>query len=363
MLADDLTGACDAAAPFAMRGLRTEVGIARNATRSSECQVWSCSSESREANASSVEPMLARVLGRIPPAAAFFKKVDSVFRGNTFAEVASVRRLRPERTAILAPAFPAAGRLVKDGVLEIQDLSGTRSLRLIEKLRDQGLTVHHITASCDADELRCQLADDAGSEGSVILYDATVQLHLDALVNAADALEAPLWIGSAGLAHAIAESFSSGSTAIEPRVDTLPQTTNALLYFVGSTHPVTRAQVEALAQHRERMPNIQVIDVPRGPAARDLILDAVWGLRSETISCLFVTGGDTASAVFAALGITALRVVDEFAPGLPHCHAIGGRFDGVPVLLKSGGFGEASGLCDIAERFAPMPAHVGRSSL
>jgi uncharacterized protein YgbK (DUF1537 family) len=41
----------------------------------------------------------------------------------------------------------------------------------------------------------------------------------------------------------------------------------------------------------------------------------------------------------------------EFAPGLPQGIAQGGVLDGVPVILKSGGFGREDVLCQIADRF------------
>jgi len=361
MLADDLTGACDAAAPFAMRGLRTEVGVARNASPSPLCDIWACSSESRDSDAQLVDQTILRSLNRLPPARVLFKKIDSVLRGNTMVEIAAIRRLRPEGVAVLAPSFPHAGRTVRGGMLEIHDLMGTRTLALLSPLRELGLAVHGIAASNDPCELRREMQTHAASKGSLLLCDAESQEHLEALVNAVDSIAAPLWIGSAGLAHALARRWSGASAEQETKSPASREAVKALLFFIGSTHAATRAQVEAIEHHEAT--HVQVIQVPRGHSSRELILDTVFGLRAEEIGCLFVTGGDTASVVFAALGITALHVVDEFASGIPHCIAIGGRFEGVPVLLKSGGFGRSSLLCEVAENFSAVQQQVGRSSL
>ncbi|GGH09012.1 hypothetical protein GCM10011586_26810 [Silvibacterium dinghuense] len=55
--------------------------------------------------------------------------------------------------------------------------------------------------------------------------------------------------------------------------------------------------------------------------------------------------------VCRALGIRSLRLLREFAPGVPMGIAEGGAFDGVRVMLKSGGFGERDLLQRVYESF------------
>ncbi len=75
------------------------------------------------------------------------------------------------------------------------------------------------------------------------------------------------------------------------------------------------------------------------------------------IGCLFMTGGDTAHFICRALGIHALRLQREFAPGVPLAIAEGGPFNGVSVVLKSGGFGDPDLLCRLLETCRPeVPA-------
>ena len=61
------------------------------------------------------------------------------------------------------------------------------------------------------------------------------------------------------------------------------------------------------------------------------------GLVDSGVRRLVVAGGETSGAVVAKLGVTALRIGPEIAPGVPWTASIGDR----PMLLalKSGNFG------------------------
>jgi D-threonate/D-erythronate kinase len=61
------------------------------------------------------------------------------------------------------------------------------------------------------------------------------------------------------------------------------------------------------------------------------------GSRSGQLGGFALTGGDTALAVLAACGVTALRPVSEVATGVPVCVA---SPDGRPVITKAGAFGD-----------------------
>jgi uncharacterized protein YgbK (DUF1537 family) len=71
-----------------------------------------------------------------------------------------------------------------------------------------------------------------------------------------------------------------------------------------------------------------------------------------------MTGGETASQLCRVLGIKTLRLTHEFAPGIPAGLAEGGEFDGVPVIVKSGGFGSPDLLHRISQTFAPNTQEV-----
>jgi uncharacterized protein YgbK (DUF1537 family) len=96
-----------------------------------------------------------------------------------------------------------------------------------------------------------------------------------------------------------------------------------------------------------------VVPVRRGHTTESDICSAMQGFSPQDVSCLFMTGGDTATLVCRALGIQSLQLRDEFEPGLPRGVAAGGAFAGCTVILKSGGFGETDVLCRIARTFQP----------
>src|SRR4051812_10256876 len=128
VIADDLTGALDTAAPFAARGWRTCVvpwpGSSTLAT-ATEWQRMAGASDVVVVDTSSrhVAPREAARRVRAAVTAAqgirrrrgadayqLYKKIDSTLRGNVAAELAAFRATTGVARLPLAPAFPAQGR-------------------------------------------------------------------------------------------------------------------------------------------------------------------------------------------------------------------------------------------------------------
>jgi len=152
------------------------------------------------------------VLRDLPASTILFKKVDSVFRGNTFAEIREVLNKRDYDLAILAPAYPRMGRRVEKGVLQIDDIAGSRSVDLAQEL--PGIPV--LPAGLSSDEIAARFRSALELGQRVLLCDAHIQEHLEALASAAQSLQMRvLWIGSGGLAHALA-TVSSAATLPPP---------------------------------------------------------------------------------------------------------------------------------------------------
>ncbi|MCX6628172.1 MAG: hypothetical protein NTW28_11160, partial [Candidatus Solibacter sp.] len=90
LVADDLTGACDAAVHFAIRGLRpASVVVARGTvalgTTAAGARVIAVSTESRDLAPAEIRRSLAAAAAEFPVdcGARVFKKIDSTLRGNT----------------------------------------------------------------------------------------------------------------------------------------------------------------------------------------------------------------------------------------------------------------------------------------
>ena len=61
--------------------------------------------------------------------------------------------------------------------------------------------------------------------------------------------------------------------------------------------------------------------------------------RLDRPGTLAVAGGETLRALCVALGATSLDVHGQVAPGVPRSRMVGGGWDGVEIVSKSGAFG------------------------
>jgi uncharacterized protein YgbK (DUF1537 family) len=349
VVADDLTGACDTAVAFACVGIVTEVETSWSVRTASNAPVMAWNTESRDIEATTSTARMEEAAKRLAedPAHHIFKKVDSIFRGNSFTEIAACLAKFPHEVAILAPAFPELGRTLRNGVLTMEDFSGMHHQNIFQSLQDAGVDPHKVASAEDIHR--------AYSSGArVLLCDSETEADLLAIVRGSLNLTGAgnvLWIGSGGLAHALAKVLS---TAEVPACATV--TGSTVLFVVGSNHPVTLRQLEHL---RLAKANAVVVPIDRAisPAA---LRKTLASYAERGVSCLFATGGDTALAVCRALDIDRLRVECEFSRGLPQSRILGGPFDGAHFIMKSGGFGEQDVLHRIAETFTRAAVDEGK---
>src|SRR5215217_1866341 len=97
IIADDLTGALDAAAPFAMRGISTAVALNVEGLPqaiATGARVVGVSTDSREVAPEAAREAVARALAALPADTALFKKVDSRLKGNIEAELDAIPHRR-----------------------------------------------------------------------------------------------------------------------------------------------------------------------------------------------------------------------------------------------------------------------------
>jgi len=337
IIADDLTGACDAAVAFACVGMVTEVEPSWDLRESSDVQVVAFNTESRDISPTASTVRMKQVAEYFVEDGAhqIFKKIDSVFRGNSYTEIASIVASMSHDLAILAPAYPELARTIVGGELHYRDVSGDHAISILRELQKTGLDPKIVAAGAEI-----------AHRHQLLLCDSHTQQDLRHTVEAALALPTArriLWIGSGGLAHALATSLGLSS------IESLPAITGGkVLFVVGSDHPVTLQQLEHL---KRREPEAIVLPISRS-ITESALRQRIDPFLSQGIACLFATGGDTALAVCRALNIRRLRVESEFARGLPQSRIVGGPLHGMTFLLKSGGFGDENVLFRIAETFA-----------
>jgi uncharacterized protein YgbK (DUF1537 family) len=333
VLADDLTGACDAAAAFlrAGRSVRVWFGTSVEFSTPEDVQAFNTSSRALSPRRAAREVSSACAALASDPNALFFKKVDSAARGPIASELLAAHRALGTRAVVFAPAFPAAGRTVRDATLEIEDAAGQHAQIRLDRLFP--FTVRgNIFHVAHARELVPAL--DAGK--TLLICDSATQMDLDALVRAASSFPGLLYAGSAGLAQAL-----SGLIPARPMAALVPPAARTLL-VVGTSHPVTKLQLEELEDAKPDGVQVLQLRVSFGAAGR--IRSA---FRSYAPQAFILAGGETALLAVGALGAHSFILQGEFAPGIPWGTIQGGDAHGLTVVTKSGGFGSPSAFNEI----------------
>lgn len=370
IIADDLTGAMDAAGPFAARGIATWVAACPDDCEPGDlvnAQVVSVNTESRHLSAAAAAERVAvcfrRVGGESFPLV--IKKVDSTLRGNVVSETLALLSLACRTEALVAPAFPAQGRTMRDGRVYVRGVA----------LEDTAFVRDALSPALAIPPARA--FTEAGT--AVTVRDAQTDADLDAIVAELprDGI-APLVVGSAGITSALARAMAAGG-----RIASLPSATGRLVFVVGSRAQASREQVARLEAD-----GALVIPAPNGipatasvPAgARSIVLMAVpdaSGREGDAVQvaqalathalalarqpgtgALVATGGDTAIAVLRASGNAALEVSGELMPGIACARLV---LDGKPLWLvtKAGGFGDREALREIGRRLqSTSPANI-----
>ena len=376
ILADDLTGACDTGCLFAGSG---PVGVTVAPLLSSAGRpVLAVDTGTRARSPQTATDAIhatARELDARLQAGVVFKKIDSTMRGCVVEEIDALLEHGPPFTgALVCPAFPAQRRVVRQGRLLVD-----------------GVPVHESPIARDpafrggSAELAALLAglrpvvslglDDvrAGREkithvleqhrGALVAADAENDEDLARLAAATLAVPGTLAVGAAGLGRALAHALGLAAPPV-----TLPAGA-ARLIVVGSLHPASRAQADALA--RRGVPVVTVDDdrggdvapaiealragrpalvtsapatIGRTPAARESMArrlaraatDVIAGARPDLAA---VTGGDTARALLEALRPRGFDLLGAPADGLALGRLALDEGPPLPLLTKAGGFG------------------------
>ena len=327
LLADDLSRALDAAAPFAGRnpvGVIPAVWTVDSARGRSAPLAQS--TETRAYSPSKAKQRVGTAVISLPDADIRFKKIDSLVRGNTADEIATCAACDRFATILVAPAFPAQGRLVVDGRV----VAGKNFVDLAAQLRDRGVRV----------ATPAQYADMTRMSG-VVLCDAQTDDDLRRIASMSDHMPGPLLhCGSGGLSSALAPPFQP--VANVPLPD---------LVVIGSQTEVSRRHLARLADQRP-----SAVAIRSTPDAWQTHVD--WASPRLTVSfamprlsphvaeravraalkdlvrhrvrpkALFVVGGDTLRRLLEAAGATSVGVHGAWSPGVAVSRVTDGAWQG-----------------------------------
>jgi uncharacterized protein YgbK (DUF1537 family) len=385
ILADDLSGAADCAIAAARAGLTSVVAF--DGASRVRAQVLAIDADSRrrtQADARAINAALWR--SESAPRRLFYKKIDSTLRGHFAAEMAALSDAGAG-VAIVAPAFPATGRITRDGRVLVGGVPLERTQTWIDErmsgeadvaaiLRGAGLRARSVGLAAVRAGLRAELSGEVSAgRAQAIVCDAETDADLAAIAAASVGLPV-YWVGSAGLAAHLPQAAGIEGRARLPEVGVA----GPILVVVGSLSEVSRRQalsLEAGAALASFVAPPRILRAgapdPRWQALRDsvnralvaggdvmiriegdgggelaqgqVLCDSLARLLAPSASgvgALIATGGETARSVLSALGVNGLQMVREIEPGVPLSSALGPR--PMAVVTKAGAFGSPAAL-------------------
>jgi len=406
IIGDDLSGTADCAVTCTHHGLRSVVSLGTQPVDGmDEVGVLAVDTDTRrharaQAASANVQAWHALASGR-----RVYKKIDSTLRGNVAAEVAALAAVAG--MAIVAPAFPQAGRTTRNGqqfifgvpveeseVWKNEHITGQAALR--QMLAGAGLRVAHVsldTVRAGTAALHATLAGCQRDRFDAVVCDSETDADLATVAAASVSLQNVFWVGSAGLAAPLVEVLVQGSapsSVVRNKLDL--SCGRGVLTVVGSMSSVSHQQVAMLRANAGDVLDFFEISAeallgPAHPATLALTGTVTQALRdgrhvvvalsqaermpvadsarlaqrlaerlapaAEHAGGLIATGGETARALLCAMGIASLEVIEEIERGVPLLAAThGGR--ALPVVTKAGGFGQPETLYRAWQRLVAM---------
>ncbi|MGH7105228.1 MAG: four-carbon acid sugar kinase family protein [Acetobacteraceae bacterium] len=358
IVTDDLTSATDGAVGFAERGWSAQVvrGTSLNASANSVDIVSIDVASRTRARQQAISRVEAAGIA-VAHADLVIKQFDSTLRGHVAAETLALLRATKRRRAVVAPAFPAAGRTtigarqfvdgvpVHESVYASDPLNPVRSNDIGALFEQEGVEV----------------ARSESDRGPVLILDGETEADLTAIASRYIGRSDLVLAGSTGLMRALARVSEQGPH----RGSTLPPSRRVLI-VVGSMNVRSREQLDtlqrmatpvfALSADTDLLPMADVIgtrfhstdvvaittsSAPANPrqVAQRLSHVVVRVIEKAFLDALIVTGGDTLAGVLECLATESLNVCREIEPGIPLC--ILNQPRAIPLITKAGGFGSA----------------------
>lgn len=387
IVADDFTGSNDTGVQMCRRGLDTSVMFAGRPLPADASSVV-IDTESRGLTGDEARAVTAKAVEDVDLSVYKYviKKVDSTLRGNVAEEVQAVDEAYGSELVIFAPALPDLERTTVNGVHMLKGVPITQT----ELAKDPKKPVTednlaNILRRVYAEEVRhVSLKEIRGDKIDLtgcrlFTFDAELNSDLQRIISAARALgKRTLWVGTAAMADNIMELESrtypalgiaasvsavtngqikaaeaagvklvqvpvhkilAGEETTAPYIDAVVESLNAgrdTILLSSSTYDRSELALSSEAGAKLGMETAEVseyVQTMMGEMARAVFARA-------KVSGAFITGGDTAMGVLAALGANGSAILSEIAVGLPMMRLVGGEMDGLKTVTKAGAFGK-----------------------
>jgi uncharacterized protein YgbK (DUF1537 family) len=402
VVADDLTGAADAAIHFIpAAGEMLLLDMERPVPEVIQAGIsgFALNTASRNLGSREAVRMVTRATEFLSslPLRLIYKKMDSQLRGRPGLEIETLRKDLGLACAFVAPAYPEQGRTTRDAIHLVHGIpvaegeAGkdpvtpvTRS-NLPELIADQAgvMTSHVYLKDLDQgiEEVYRKIGGFMKQGVRVITFDAVQREHLDMVARLGlERFSGTLLAGSAGLALSAAALINKGSLRTQP---SLPLC-RSLLFACGSASRVLHQQADRLVSQggcgevkigpdsltdadRWKTLNkeaqeawtkgdllIRISPKPMSVPAVDTdellsrLAALVMGLlEHKAVDGIFFSGGDTARKVLSETNARAIRIKGQACPGMAWGVAEGGSLNGVITVTKAGAFGREEDLVQL----------------
>jgi uncharacterized protein YgbK (DUF1537 family) len=394
IIADDLTGAADTGVQLARAGYRTAVAFRGSPMPpAGDLDAVALDTDSRAMPAGFAAKRVVEAGHAVRDARIVYKKLDSTLRGPIAAELVAALEATGRERAVVAPAFPSAGRTTVDGVQLVRGVP----VHETEAKNDPRTPVREghvptLLAEAISSVLSLgveDLADPAAvrralEEARCVVADARRDEDLEALVRAVPGPHEVLWAGSAGLALALGNVYPG------PHAETTPAAhapARKVLVVVGSLSGVSRRQLQLAEEYGCAAVSVAtgrsganeeafrvlraallggacaVVHSERDPSGEagsvvEALAEVVARLSEGGLfDALVLTGGETAVGVARRLGAVGIRLEGEVEPGIPTGTLIGPS--PYRVVTKAGSFGEPGTLVEIVETLLTSGKDLG----
>ncbi|MBU5478653.1 four-carbon acid sugar kinase family protein [Eubacterium sp. MSJ-13] len=395
ILTDDFTGALDTGVQFSEKGILTQVVVSKEwPDINTECEVLVIDAETRHVSQESAYKTVYEICEealkqKIPYV---YKKTDSALRGNAGCEIQAVQDAYMGRKMLFLPAFPKMNRIVKEGILYIDQIPVTKSVfgqdpfepvqydDIEEILKNTGYHDKILKISKKQYLLEQEKAD-------LLLFDTENEneLHLIAK-EIKEKSETSVFAGCAGFAAQLPEmlSLKTGKTRKY-------KTKSNLIIVCGSVNPITRSQLSYAEKRGMKKINLKpeekleksywdseegkekieqivknkgdhfIIDGNDKEGSNDTIMyvrakkydtqemrervSQTMGYLTKSLiddgmdGTFLITGGDTLLGFMDAIGCKGLEPIKEICPG---CVLASLKYKNRDfyIITKSGGFGQ-----------------------
>ncbi|MBI5110874.1 MAG: four-carbon acid sugar kinase family protein [Rhodovulum sp.] len=422
-IADDLTGATDLALMLAREGMRVVQTTGCPASDldlgDADAVVVALKSRTIPAAEAVAQSLAAAAALKERGAAHLFFKYCSTFDSTDAGNIGPVAEALLDATGsdltIACPAFPANRRTVYRGHLFVGDLllsdssmkdhplTPMRDANLVRVLQRQtrlrvGLVPYEIVAA-GAEAIRAAFARARAAGERIVVVDAVSDAQLRTIGAAVHDLA--VVTGGSGVAMGLPAAWGFAPSA--DAAERMPAPAGRQAVLAGSCSAATRGQVAAALAAGLPAFRVDPLDLAAGRLAASAVVD--WAVRQPAdgavmiyssadpddvaraqaalgreragsiveellgvvarelaargFTRLVIAGGETSGAVVAALGVRALRIGPEIAPGVPWTRTLDGT--DLALALKSGNFGAEDFFTAAFERLQPatVPARSG----